>query len=253
MPAKRTSTTNKISKQLSRTATTTSPLIQSLKIIFSIITVIMIIGLAIYCAVAFNHHNEAISAQKRIETYLENKYGQDFIVEKPVRTGYGFAVEGSLKATAYPVSNPDVRFDAVETTGYTRDKYISVLWDRDAQGYTAPFVYQVYGEGTKFYAEVSTPTGDEPFKVTSLKEALANSTVALTVSIRTNDPILTEDKHLIAEKVYSLGQTLNKSGVPIFYIYYYGGKESNLTYSQTKNGASAQNIDELVSNIKGVK
>ena len=48
---------------------------------------------------------EASQAQVTMKTYLHNKYKEEFVVEKPIRTGSGFAVRGWFEAVAYPVAN----------------------------------------------------------------------------------------------------------------------------------------------------
>ena len=48
---------------------------------------------------------EAGQAQATMKTYLHNKYKEEFIVEKPIRNGSGFAVRGWFEAVAYPAAN----------------------------------------------------------------------------------------------------------------------------------------------------
>ena len=48
---------------------------------------------------------EAGQAQATMKTYLRNKYKEEFVVEKPIRNGSGFAVRGWFEAVAYPVAN----------------------------------------------------------------------------------------------------------------------------------------------------
>lgn len=224
------------------------------KILFIVLAVLIGIGFLIQGIVWFNQYNEATDGQKKIEAYLEEKYDQDFVVERPTHEGYGFAIEGVLKAVAYPSRDPDLRFRAEISSGYTRDDYITVLWTDDATRYAAPIIEQIYGRNADYDVRVSTPTGNKAKTLDlSLKDALASSSVALTVTIRNENEIDPAEKRVIAERVYTLGQKLQQNGTPIFYIYYYGGQTSILSYSHTKKGASAGSVDELIRNIKGVR
>ena len=53
---------------------------------------------------------EAGQAQATMRTYLRNKYKEEFVVEKPIRNGSGFAVRGWFEAVAYPVANKKLLF-----------------------------------------------------------------------------------------------------------------------------------------------
>lgn len=45
-----------------------------------------------------------------MKEYLQNKYRQEFVVEKPEHKGGGLAVEGHFDAVAYPKDDSALKF-----------------------------------------------------------------------------------------------------------------------------------------------
>ena len=75
---------------------------------------------------------EASQAQATMKTYLQNKYNEAFIVEKPERKSSGLGVEGVLvlAANAYPIRDPHIRFSVNTSSNGNQDNYPGVIWSR---------------------------------------------------------------------------------------------------------------------------
>ena len=73
---------------------------------------------------------EANQAQATMKTYLQNKYNEEFIVEKPERKSSGLGVEGVLAANAYPIRDPHIRFSVNTSSNGNQDNYPGVIWSR---------------------------------------------------------------------------------------------------------------------------
>lgn len=99
------------------------------------------VGVVLVVALLFGMHfkgqYEARRALADMKNYLDNKYGQSFVVENYRIEGGGFAVEGDPTADAYPEMNTDVRFTVWDYGDYKagsrlfRDNYLSRLWSRE--------------------------------------------------------------------------------------------------------------------------
>lgn len=73
-----------------------------------------------------------LSNQRRMETYLEEKYQKDFKVEKPRWEGSTIGNEGTLSAAAYPSDNKDIRFIiSTDSSKVIWDSYPSTVWESE--------------------------------------------------------------------------------------------------------------------------
>ncbi|MBF1033763.1 MAG: hypothetical protein HXL02_03285, partial [Candidatus Nanosynbacter sp.] len=64
---------------------------------------------------------DVANAQADMKEYLQNKYRQEFVVEKPEHKGGGLAVEGHFDAVAYPKDDSALKFVV--------NKSSSGIWD----------------------------------------------------------------------------------------------------------------------------
>lgn len=71
--------------------------------------------------------------QSKMTTYLKEKYGEEFVVEAPVRKAYGLGVEGYLQANAYPKKSPDLNFSVQSSSSGITDRYPSAVWQNDQE------------------------------------------------------------------------------------------------------------------------
>ena len=70
---------------------------------------------------------DVTSAQAGMKEYLQNKYRQEFVVEKPEHKGGGLAVEGSWTANAY--KNSDYKFLVHKGRKSYSDTYLSAFYN----------------------------------------------------------------------------------------------------------------------------
>lgn len=77
--------------------------------------------------------------RKKMEGYLEEKYGQEFVVNNVRVTGGGLGVKGSIRGDAYPMKDPSLKFeirkpqDYKDPNFYDFETFLEVLWSRQAQ------------------------------------------------------------------------------------------------------------------------
>ena len=74
---------------------------------------------------------EASSVQSSMKEYLQKKYHQAFVVEKPSRKGGGFAVEGYMEAVAHPKDNSSIKFEVKKSSSDIWDGYADKVWSAE--------------------------------------------------------------------------------------------------------------------------
>lgn len=98
------------------------------RVIVAIIIILTAIPLAIHAATYLEH----AKAQKDMTHYLQNKYGQEFVVEWPKRRASGLGVEGYLASIAYLAADRHLAFEVQTSSTGTWDNYIDRLWSNQA-------------------------------------------------------------------------------------------------------------------------
>lgn len=81
--------------------------------------------------------------QKKMQTYLEEKYGEEFVVERPEYKNGGFGVEGIWVAHAYPKSDNQLKF-MIDSNSYgTSDQYVAAIWSREETGKLREYTHTI--------------------------------------------------------------------------------------------------------------
>lgn len=155
--------------------------------------------------------------QKGMEKYLENRYGSEFVVEKPILTGnagFGYNV---YQAYAYPKDKPELRFvtswDNGDPGRYD-DGYLRVKWTAEGKVEVAKVLKEVYGEDVPFIYDyyLSTYRQDllspEEFKMTyrdTLEKYVEDSSTRIEYVLFRDGEI---DKTVEAEKAFEVYKRL---------------------------------------------
>lgn len=95
--------------------------------------VILIVAIAIVLHI--KNENKISNAQNGMSEYLNNKYKEDFKVERPEYKHGGFGVNGIWMSQAYLVSNPKLKFDidcSYLNPSDCSDQYIAAIWSVQA-------------------------------------------------------------------------------------------------------------------------
>lgn len=117
-------------------------------IVIPVVVIMVIVG-GLYLKSSF----ELNSAQADMKGYLQNKYGQEFVVENYRIEGAGIGVEGDPEADAYPVDNENLSFKVVDTGEYKAgkhsyyDTYPDKLWSTKIEGRLNSMVNDTFGDG----------------------------------------------------------------------------------------------------------
>lgn len=78
-------------------------------------------------------------------SYLQHKYGEEFIVGPMRREGSGLGVEGSLVAKAHPKNNSSLEFDVSMNSYGKSDKYPNALWVREQAPNVEKHLRKIFG------------------------------------------------------------------------------------------------------------
>lgn len=97
----------------------------------------------------------SLAEQKKMEMYLKDKYGKEFVVGKPERKASGLGVEGYLEAEAYPKDDSSLKFEVRSSSTATSDEYAGATWAREEKARLNPTVKKLFGN-SNYKIEVVT-------------------------------------------------------------------------------------------------
>lgn len=241
MPVKKPSTSKENSKKTSQAspkakAVYRSEMKKNFRILFVALAVIVGAFFVIGGIIWLQGYNDELKGQKTIESYLEQKYDQDFIVEKPIHKGYGFAIEGVLEAIAYPKSDPELKFIATTNSRGSSDEYPGAFWRKQAHDYLNTYVTKAFDYTPEYTVRVVTyvAKGNEiKGHLPSFTEALAKykSQIGLTIEVTSRETISTADRALVARRTHEIAEGIKNIGVAYTSVEYFGANGGGLSYS----------------------
>lgn len=194
---------------------------------------VVIIGallVLVSAALFFIGGGAGVGQSKHFTKYLNDKYGQEFVVENIRTTGAGIGSRGSWRGDAYPKSNPSLRFEIRMPQGTDKvdyETFLQVLWSRQGEGEVKKFLEKELPDsegylltiqpGKKLYDSIQ---GQTP----NLDSVLASNSglVAYSLSVRNrtnlspNEPSDTELENAL--KVVNFVKS--KKTLPASYAYY---------------------------------
>lgn len=137
MPAKRTTSTTKRSQAAPKKANNRKFVIG----IFAVVS-LLFVGFFFYWILGGSMSTE----QQKMETYLKDKYGQEFVVKNVRVTGSGLGVTGSIRGDAYPKNDPSLKFELrkpEDKNFYDYDSFLTELWSRQGREQVDKFVKEL--------------------------------------------------------------------------------------------------------------
>ena len=189
---------------------------------------------------------DVTSAQAGMKEYLQNKYRQEFVVEKPEYKGGGLAVEGGWTANAY--KNSDYKFLVHKGRKSYSDTYLSAFYNEQEAGSLRKIINILGIENYRHMTDIviDYQVADNINNTPTLPEVLsrygANITYGVYV-IKTGDlPNQNDMKNLKALVEYVKSKNPNRYAVRYvinsraddsrYLCHYYGGTGQN---TNTKN------------------
>lgn len=115
--------------------------------------IVAVIGVAAFFILGGNMIGERI----KMEKYLNDKYGQEFVVEDVHVRGAGLGVKGAWTAEAYPKSDPSTKFqiDRSQTTGeISVDTLLRVLWTKQGTDEVKTFLASELPNNEGYFLEI---------------------------------------------------------------------------------------------------
>lgn len=159
------------------------------------IPILVLVGLiAVVGGLGIINH---FSQQSKMNQYLDEKYGQEFVVENVGLRGGGLGVQGAWTGEAYPKSDPSLRFriDKSQTTGKVSvDTFLQTLWTRQGTGEVATFLAKELPNNERYFLTI-TP-GNNPGnalydsiqgKTPSLSDVLKDHNNGIVYNLTVND------------------------------------------------------------------
>lgn len=177
-----------------------------------VIIVIIIAGLYLKSNIEVNN------AQVSMKEYLQSKYGQEFVVEKPKKNGGGLGVEGHLDAVAYPKNDKTTRFTVMSSSSGIRDGYAGAVWTNEERKRLQPVINEVFGDGVQWEIDIQSSMSVQTRNINiSGKVPLFNDAVNkygkqipynITVSELSNRSLSTKEKIAVVDKLLILANKL---------------------------------------------
>ena len=116
--------------------------------------VILIVAIAIVLHI--KNENKISNTQNGMSEYLNNKYKEDFKVERPEYKHGGFGVNGIWMSQAYLVSNPKLKFDidcSYLNPSDCSDQYIAAIWSVQASRELESIIKEVNANSNGYKAD----------------------------------------------------------------------------------------------------
>lgn len=182
----------------------------------------------------YNSGGFTLGQQTKFEKYLNEKYGQEFVVENVRVTGAGLGIQGSWRGDAYPKSNPSLKFEISrsQTTGDINfDSFLQTLWTKQASSNVEDFLSEHLPENDGYYLLVMAGSTSSDFyrsvqgETPSLTEMLEknrnklsyNLSVRSVAKLTSGEP--TDRQLNEAFKVISFAKKLNINKTSVGYAY----------------------------------
>lgn len=224
-----------------------------------IIMAAFLLMVAAYATVtSIQYYNEASDARLKMETYLEDKYGKDFVVEKPQLTGSGFAVPGRWKAQAHLANDRELVFKVSkeQDQGVYFDEYPGMSWRQQAYEYVEPLLEKTLEDAATYKIEVKVYGDSVNGELPSFKDALTKygSDMGVSIKIISQENIDDTNKLSVAQQVHQIITGLRDLNVTTFLINYEGKDGGRLYYSYPFGKTSiVENPQDLLNFIKSKK
>lgn len=154
--------------------------------------------------------------QKKMEMYLKDKYGKEFVVGKPERKASGLGVEGYLESSANPREQSDLGFEVWSYSNNIEDNYPFALWRDEKDEEVRSFLTNLFGYTPSYKINFYDPDhyidrikGEVPSFQSVL---LLNSSIHYEIQT-TVDASSTPDLQKEADRVYEILKfSRNKNG-----------------------------------------
>lgn len=197
--------------------------------------VAIVLGIAAFCVIIFFLIGGPARIEKgKFESYLNDKYGQAFIVENVRETGVSLGGKGNWTADAYPKADSSLDFEISrsQSTGHiTMDKFLQALWTKQASKNVEAFLAEQLPENDgyflqvtagspvdSFYKSIQGGTPDLDYMLEKHKDQLSYSLSVRAVSnLTTREP--TAEQLNEALKVINFAKTLDIDDTRVGYMY----------------------------------
>ena len=121
-------------------------------ILCSLVALIVVIAIVLH----IKNENKISNTQNGMSEYLNNKYKEDFKVERPEHKHGGFGVNGIWMSQAYLVSNPKLKFDidcSYLNPSDCSDQYIAAIWSVQASRELESIIKEVNANSNGYKAD----------------------------------------------------------------------------------------------------
>ena len=117
---------------------------------------LIVLAVAIAIVLHIKNENKISNAQNGMSEYLNNKYKEDFKVERPEYKHGGFGVNGIWMSQAYLVSNSKLKFDidcSYLNPSDCSDQYIAAIWSVQASRELESIIKEVNANSNGYKAD----------------------------------------------------------------------------------------------------
>lgn len=194
-----------------------------------LLSLFIILLIAIGAVVWWQTGGQHMSEKKQMQEYLENKYGEEFVVKNYRVEGSGLGVEGDPTADAYPKKDASLKFEVWDRGHYKddhhaySDEYVGALWQREEYENLKPLMQKVFNTLPSYNVKINTTARLDNVVKSSigLKEGLEKygHKISITISINSTERITATSRDHISARLYELIQQLSNINANITLIY----------------------------------
>ncbi|GAA0489584.1 hypothetical protein GCM10008986_14290 [Salinibacillus aidingensis] len=173
----------------------------------------LVIGIVLFSLIGFIFYFfygtpwDLISYKDKFETYLEERYHQDFVIDE---ISYDFLHGGTYHAYAFSETNPEVTFHVGQNSKSAEidDAYHYELWRYQARNEVTPIIEKTFPDRLNHAVEVR----DSLYPDATQKSEVPNykNMVTLEIGIAKDHTKITENKEAELEKAFKLIEELNE-------------------------------------------
>lgn len=185
-----------------------------------------------------------LSVQRSLESYLEEKYDKDFVVERPEMTGSGIGMPGSWRAQSHPRDDPTLMFEVGKDADEEHkdrffDYYTGATWSREEEPKVKTFLGTLYGETIpdfRLQTHIATAASPDPIQGavppidSAIKQYGENFYYGLTLMFSTK-PLSSAEKEVYKSKFRTIAAYVKDRGAKKYSLRFaINLKDSNTSY-----------------------
>lgn len=154
---------------------------------------------------------ELMMEKMEMESYLKDRYGQEFVVENVYESGASLGSRGAFRAEAYPKSDTSLKFDIRSDIINDRvdyENFLEVLWSKQGAPEVETFLAKEFPKNEGFVLKIR-PAFPVHGKTLSLEDAMKEHKDRIVYSLSVRNVVKTETNEPTATQLNNVLKIVN--------------------------------------------